>query len=76
MKESKSRDILNNKQDERKILAECLFYIYYQTVANPDDLSAILALLSECSAMAKSFKLESGAMSEDADSFYVWKNRS
>lgn len=40
--------IVNDKQEERKKLAECLFYIYYQTVIPGDEAMKIIELLSKC----------------------------
>ncbi len=70
VQDAKTPDISTYKNEERKTIAECLFYVYYQTTATPEDAISVLKLLMECSTSLKQKKKES-EIPVDTDVFQI-----
>ena len=70
---SRVKEILLFRNNERKLLAECLFYIYYQTTVPSQEATKIVNLLRESS--TREIQPGNSIAALDEDSFQVILSR-
>lgn len=60
-----SMPIFDHKNEERTLLADCLFFIYYHTIIPPDEALKVVDLLFQCGSTATLKKTDEGKFNAD-----------